>query len=65
MLLLVQGFLPDVKGAFPPLASVGQAVSKYQMKVWLVHRTFDTLLGTFRASLKRAQELIFCAPSAK
>ena len=30
---LVQGFLPDVHGAFPPLGSVGQAISAHQKQV--------------------------------
>ncbi|KAK9867544.1 hypothetical protein WJX84_012100 [Apatococcus fuscideae] len=33
----VNGFLPDVKGAFPPLASVGQAISKFQMEALDIH----------------------------
>ncbi len=29
----LQGFLPDVRGAFPPLGSVGQAIAEHQKKV--------------------------------
>ena len=38
LLLAEQGFLPDVKGAFPPLASVGQAIAEYQMQVQSVYK---------------------------